>query len=69
MCWLSHTYIPTYTIILAIVYEHNGNVLLECQDGIAWLDNFILFSVFGIGRFNADDKIIRLASRSESHQH
>jgi hypothetical protein len=25
-------YIPTYTIILVIVYEHNGNVLLECKE-------------------------------------
>jgi hypothetical protein len=25
-------YIPTYTIILVIVCEHNGNVLLECKD-------------------------------------
>jgi hypothetical protein len=25
-------YIPTYTIILVTVYEHNGNVLLECKD-------------------------------------
>jgi hypothetical protein len=24
--------IPTYTFILVIVYEHDGNVLIECKD-------------------------------------
>lgn len=36
---------------------------------LSWLYSFILFSVLGVVRFNADDENVRLAYRSARHQH
>jgi hypothetical protein len=36
-------YIPTYTIILVIVYKHKGNVLLECEDSAVIFTNQVLW--------------------------
>jgi hypothetical protein len=36
-CLLLLDYIPTDTFILVIVYEHNGNVLLEYKDSFLFI--------------------------------